>query len=132
MTSLRAKLIDLDSDTPVKTAFEEGRRGGWNLGHQKPLQIVAESKFEVSDHTSHVRDSLDRVIEQQLYAEKSVCLRKSRVCVLPHCTALDLGIYAECCAWKGSHSSSLSFKLRTDFCHAKDVCVNTHVSMTCK
>ncbi len=60
------KLAAIDSSDPVKTAFEEGGRGGMNMFHQKPLEIKAKSVFEVSDHTYQVRDSKDKVLEERL------------------------------------------------------------------
>ena len=63
MSKLDEKLADIDSSDPVKTAFKEGRRGKF---HQKPLEIVAKSECEVSDHTYQVRDSKDKVWEERL------------------------------------------------------------------
>ena len=66
MSKLDEQLADIDSSDPVKTAFQEGRRGGMNMFQQEPLEIVAESKYEVCDHTYQVRDSKDKVLEERL------------------------------------------------------------------
>ena len=66
LSKIEERLAEIDTSDLVKTAFEEGRHDGTNMSHQKPLEIVVESEYAVSDHTYQVRDSQDKISEERL------------------------------------------------------------------